>query len=74
MKLFLYKKLFYYRYKAFQYYELLIEIKLWKKKLLIKELDLKNNLLEIGCEHIISQLIAVEAGGSQKIVDIDPSG
>ena len=40
-------------------------------KLFDKRMELRRNLLSIGCSHNVAQLISVEAGGSQKIVDID---
>jgi len=40
------------------------------EKLFDKRIVLRDNLLSIGCSYTVAQLVAVEAGGSQKIVDI----
>ena len=40
-------------------------------KLFDRRIVLRDNLLNIGCSHSVAQLVSVEAGGSQKIVDAD---
>ncbi|HCL00509.1 MAG TPA: hypothetical protein DHW42_10460 [Candidatus Marinimicrobia bacterium] len=41
------------------------------KKTYDKRIELRKKLLDIGCCPTIANIISVEAGGSQKIVDID---
>lgn len=53
MNFFHIKKLSYYHYKAFQYYEPLRKLN-YKRKIIDKRIEFKNNLIEIGCEHIFS--------------------
>jgi len=41
------------------------------EKLFDRRIVLRDNLLSIGCSHSVAQIVSVEAGGSQKIVDVD---
>jgi len=41
------------------------------EKLFDKRIVLRDNLLSIGCSFGVAQLVSVEAGGSQKIVNVN---